>query len=268
MGKSIASATQRNYSNSANLNQEERRMKTRNLMVCSVGCSRSWPRDVLAAPATIRRHSAAAKPLRVAVVMPSAITDMAFSQSMCQALQSVQKEMGGPSAMEIKYSENMFKVPDAAAAIRDYASQGFDIVIAHGSQYRLGGPGNRQRLPQVTFCLGHRREHLRSAQHLRLHGGSRRRRLRQRRDGGHALTKTKQIGVTGPVEVGDAKTYIDGFTQGVAATDPRQGQQDLDRLLLGRGADDGSGQDAHRRRRGRADRLLAVGGRLHRRGQG
>ena len=34
------------------------------------------------------------------------------------------------------------------------------------------------------------------------------------------LTKTKKIGVTGPVEVGDAKTYIDGFTQGVAAVDP------------------------------------------------
>ena len=83
------------------------------------------------------------------------------------------------------------------------------------------------------------------------------------------LTKSKKIGVTGPVEVGDAKTYIDGFTQGVASVDPaHQGLQDLDRLLLGRGADDRSGQDAHRRRRGRADRLVAVGGRLHRRGQG
>ena len=62
--------------------------------------------------------------------MPSATTDMAFSQSMFSALKAVQTEMGGESAMEIKYSENMFKVPDAAAAIRDYASQGFDIVIA------------------------------------------------------------------------------------------------------------------------------------------
>jgi basic membrane protein A and related proteins len=34
------------------------------------------------------------------------------------------------------------------------------------------------------------------------------------------LTKAKLIGVTGPVEVGDAKTYIDGFTQGVASVDP------------------------------------------------
>jgi basic membrane protein A len=34
------------------------------------------------------------------------------------------------------------------------------------------------------------------------------------------LTKTKTIGVTGPVEVGDAKTYIDGFVQGVTSVDP------------------------------------------------
>jgi basic membrane protein A len=34
------------------------------------------------------------------------------------------------------------------------------------------------------------------------------------------LTKSKVIGVTGPVEAGDAKTYVDGFVQGVASVDP------------------------------------------------
>jgi basic membrane lipoprotein Med (substrate-binding protein (PBP1-ABC) superfamily) len=34
------------------------------------------------------------------------------------------------------------------------------------------------------------------------------------------LSKAKLIGVTGPVEVGDAKTYIDGFVQGVTSVDP------------------------------------------------
>jgi len=34
------------------------------------------------------------------------------------------------------------------------------------------------------------------------------------------LTKSKTIGVTGPVEVGDAKTYIDGFVQGVQSVNP------------------------------------------------
>ena len=77
----------------------------------------------------------AAPAFRIAVVMPSAKTDMSFSQSMYDALRALQKEMGGESALQIAYSEDMFKVPDAAAAIRDYAGQGFNIVIAHGSQY-------------------------------------------------------------------------------------------------------------------------------------
>ncbi|MFW6329863.1 MAG: hypothetical protein ACOC28_07165, partial [Alkalispirochaetaceae bacterium] len=59
------------------------------------------------------------QPFRVAVVMPSATTDTAFSQSMYSALLDVQEAMGGESAMELVYSENMFNVPDASAAVRD-----------------------------------------------------------------------------------------------------------------------------------------------------
>ena len=113
--------------------------------------------------------AAAAEPFRIAIVMPSSTTDMAFSQSMFGALKAVQKEMGGESALKIAYSENMFKVPDAAAAIRDYASQGFNLVIAHGSQYGSSVEGDRQGLPQDDLCLGHRRRHLRPAERLRLH---------------------------------------------------------------------------------------------------
>ena len=42
----------------------------------------------------------AAEPFRVAVVMPSAINDLAFSQSIYDALLRVQEEMGGPDAVE------------------------------------------------------------------------------------------------------------------------------------------------------------------------
>jgi len=140
---------------------------------------------------------------RIAVVMPSAITDMAFSQSMWKALSTIQTEMGGEAALEIKFSEGMFKVPDAAAAIRDYASQGFDVVIAHGSQYGSSVQEIAPDLPNVYAYTAAAEQ------------------------GGYVngvlaamLTKSKTIGVTGPVEVGDAKTYIDGFVQGVASVDP------------------------------------------------
>jgi basic membrane lipoprotein Med (substrate-binding protein (PBP1-ABC) superfamily) len=164
-------------------------------------------------------QGAAGKPLRVAVVMPSATTDMAFSQSMFQALKSVQKDLGGESAMEIKYTENMFNVPDAAAALRDYASQGFDIVIAHGSQYGSSVQQVAKDFPKTTFAWGTDVNTFGLPNIYAYTAAA--------EEGGYVngvlaakLTKSKQIGVTGPVEVGDAKTYIDGFTQGVASVDP------------------------------------------------
>jgi basic membrane protein A len=156
---------------------------------------------------------------RVAVVMPSATTDMAFSQSMWSALVAIQKEMGGESALEIKYSENMFNVPDAASAIRDYASQGFDVVFAHGSQYGSSVQEIAPDFPDVTFAWGTDVNTFGMANVYAYTAAA--------EEGGYVngvlaamLTKSKTIGVTGPVEVGDAKTYIDGFVQGVTAVDP------------------------------------------------
>jgi basic membrane lipoprotein Med (substrate-binding protein (PBP1-ABC) superfamily) len=161
---------------------------------------------------------AAGKPLRVAVVMPSATTDMAFSQSMFEALKAVQKELGGETGMELKYSENMFKVPDAAAAIRDYASQGFDIVIGHGSQYGSSIQEIAKDFPKTTFAWGTDVNTFGLPNVYAYTAAA--------EEGGYVngvlaskLSKAKKIGVTGPVEVGDAKTYIDGFVQGVESVD-------------------------------------------------
>jgi basic membrane lipoprotein Med (substrate-binding protein (PBP1-ABC) superfamily) len=163
--------------------------------------------------------SAPSKPFRIAVVMPSATTDLAFSQSMYSALLSVQKDMGGAGALELKYSENMFNVPDAAAAIRDYASQGFDIVIAHGSQYGSSVQEIAKDFPKVTFAWGTDVNTFGLPNVYAYTAAA--------EEGGYVngvlaakLTKAKLIGVTGPIEVGDAKTYIDGFVQGVASVDP------------------------------------------------
>jgi basic membrane protein A len=162
--------------------------------------------------------AAAAAPFRIAVIMPSATTDMAFSQSMWSALLAVQKEMGGESALVIKYTDNMFNVPDAAAAIRDYASQGFYIVIAHGSQYGSSVEEIARDFPKVTFAWGTDVNTFGLPNVFAYTAAA--------EQGGYVngvlaakLTKSRKIGVTGPIEVGDAKTYIDGFIQGVQSVD-------------------------------------------------
>jgi basic membrane lipoprotein Med (substrate-binding protein (PBP1-ABC) superfamily) len=156
---------------------------------------------------------------KVAVVMPSAINDVAFSQSMYQALKSLQAEMGGEANFEIKYSENMFKVPDATAAIRDYASQGFNLVVAHGSQYGASVEEIAKEFPKVAFAWGTDVNTF-GLPNVTAYTAAAEEGCYVNGVVAAMLTKSGKIGVTGPVEVGDAKTCIDGFTQGVAATKP------------------------------------------------
>src|SRR3990172_2355596 len=161
----------------------------------------------------------AAEPFRVAVVMPSAINDLAFSQSIYDALLRVQEEMGGPDAFEIVYSESMFVVDDAAAAIRDYASQGFDLVIAHGSQYGSSVQEIAPDFPETSFAWGTTVDTFGLPNVFAYEAAS--------QEGGYVngvlaatLTTSKVIGVVGPIETGDAKLYVDGFKAGVAVTNP------------------------------------------------
>jgi basic membrane protein A len=159
---------------------------------------------------------------RVAVIMPSTINDLAFSQSMYDALLKIQADMGGEEKMELVYSENMFVVDDAAAAIRDYASQGYDLIIAHGSQYGSSLKEIAPDFKETAFAHGTTVDTFvdeginnvfayEAASH----------------EGGYVngvmagkLTKSNVIGVVGPIETGDAKLYIDGFLAGVKASNP------------------------------------------------
>ena len=102
---------------------------------------------------------------KVAVVMPSAINDLAFSQSMYDALQTIQDERGADK-FEFVYSESMFVVDDAAAAIRDYASQGYNLIIAPWLPVRKLSTGNCTGLPGNRIRLGYNGGHIRPAEHV------------------------------------------------------------------------------------------------------
>ncbi len=163
-----------------------------------------------------------AKPFRIAVVMPSAINDMAFSQSMYEALVKLQEEMGGPDKMEFVYSENMYVVDDAAAAIRDYASQGYDLVIAHGSQYGSSLQEIAPDFPNTSFAWGTTVDTFKEMGITNVFAYEAR-----SEQGGYVngvmaamLSQSGVVGVVGPIETGDAKLYIDGFKAGVLATNP------------------------------------------------
>lgn len=164
-------------------------------------------------------RTAAPAPLRIGVILPSSAHDVAFSQSMWSSLQAVQAELGGESALQISYSENLFIVRDAAAAMRDYAARGYDIVIVHGLQFAASVREIAPAFPQTTFAYGTDLDTFGLSNVFAYDTAA--------EEGGYVngvlaakLSKRKRIGVIGPADVGDAKTYTEGFIAGVRATDP------------------------------------------------
>jgi len=153
---------------------------------------------------------------KVAIVAPSASNDLAFTQSMVDAANML-KEDGVIS--EVAITDGTFVVDDAAVAIRDYASQGYDLVIAHGSQYGGFLSEMAPDFPDTAFAWGTSGDTF-GLDNVSAYTAS-------SDQGGYvmgamaaAMTTSGTIGVVGPVEVGDAKLYVDGFKSGVLAGKP------------------------------------------------
>jgi basic membrane protein A len=154
--------------------------------------------------------------------MPSATTDLAWSQSIYDALLRIQEEAGGEEVVEIAYTEGMFNVTDAAAALRDYAADDYNLVIAHGTQYGSSLFEIAPDFPDTSFAYG-------TATDVGTDAGLENVFAYEARaeEGGYvngvlaaSLSESGVIGVVGPVEAGDAKLYIDGFIAGAKATEP------------------------------------------------
>jgi len=159
------------------------------------------------------------KPFKVAAVAPSAKNDLAFSQSMFDALTAIQNEMGADK-FEFDFQEGTFIVDDAAVALRDWASSGeYDLVIAHGSQYGAIIEELAPEFPEVSFAWGTDVNTYGLPNVFAYTAAA--------NEGGFVngalaalMTKTGVIGVVGPIEVGDAKMYVDGFVAGAKAAKP------------------------------------------------
>lgn len=153
--------------------------------------------------------------LRVAVVAPSAVNDLAFTQSMIDSLDRV----AAGRDITVEVTDGTFIVEDGGAALRGYAEDGVDLVIAHGTQY--GGPLAEiaAEFPDTAFGYGTSSDNLgldnvfaytvRSDQGGYVNGVM-----------AAQISESNVIGVVGPIEAGDAALYVDGFVAGAEATNP------------------------------------------------
>jgi len=156
---------------------------------------------------------ATADSMKVAIIAPSAQNDLAFTQSIVDGINALKDEY----SLEVAITDGTFVVEDAAAAIRDYAKQGYGLVIAHGSQYGGSLKEIAGDFPDTAFAWGT------AADTFGLPNVSAYEAMSNQ--GGYvmgamaaAMSKSGTIGVVGPIEVGDAKkinanvNYIGSFS--------------------------------------------------------
>ena len=156
---------------------------------------------------------------RVAAVAPSATNDLAFSQSIYDGLMAIQAEMG-EDAFQFDFQDGTFIVDDAAVALREWAASGdYNLVIAHGSQFGSVVEELAAEFPEVSFAWGTDENTFGLDNVFAYTAAS--------DEGGFVngvvaglMTESNVIGVVGPIEVGDAKLYVDGFVAGVGASNP------------------------------------------------
>lgn len=166
--------------------------------------------------------SAQDAPFKVALVLPSTITDLSWSQAMYEGFVSIQEEMGGESALEIAYTENMFDVTAAEQALRDYADEGYNLIIAHGTQYGSAMFAVAADYPETSFAWGTALDTGEDEGLTNVFAYQANAEEGAYVEGVMAamMSETGIIGLIGPIPAGDALLYNNGFIQGVTATNP------------------------------------------------
>ena len=171
---------------------------------------------VFAVTTVTGQASASGDEFTVAVVLPSAANDLAFSQSMVDSLERLVED---GVIDEYVFSENMFVVEDAAAALRDYADAGHDLVIAHGSQYGGSLQEIAPDFPETAFAWGTAADTF-GLDNVSGYTASADQGAYVMGAMGAMLAGDGSLGVIGPIEVGDGKLYVDGFVAGAQSVDP------------------------------------------------
>ena len=90
--------------------------------------------------------------MKIALVLPGKKDDVSFNQAMYRgAVEYAEKHA---DTVELKVVEGVYEVADIDPTLREYADNGYDVVIGHG--YQFSEPVNTvaKEYPDVNFLLG------------------------------------------------------------------------------------------------------------------
>jgi basic membrane protein A len=111
------------------------------------------------------------------------------------------------------------KPVDAGSAARQYAAKGFDVIVAHGAQYKNLILEMAEEFPRTTFVFGTSADV--GPKNVFTY-------MPQSEETGYlngliagTVTKSNGVGLVGPVDGGDSARYDRGFVLGVKAANPK-----------------------------------------------
>ncbi|MGO8722056.1 MAG: BMP family lipoprotein [Acidimicrobiales bacterium] len=150
--------------------------------------------------------------LKVALVAPSATNDLNWTQSIYAALESLK----GSENLSISVSANEYVTSQAADIIEEYAHEGYNLIIAHGTQYGSTIEQLGPKFPKVSFAWGTAGATFGMPNVFAYEAAA--------NEGGYVqgymaamMSKSRVLGACGPIAAADDKLYIDGFAAGAKA---------------------------------------------------
>lgn len=152
--------------------------------------------------------------VKIALLLVGTINDYGWSQAGYEGVQEAADEYG----FEFAYSESV-ALADMETTLRDYASQGYDLIIAHGDEFSDAVTTVAEEFPEVNFAItnGSPTTNLDNAIGMDI------RNEEQGYIAGYALgvlTESGKVGFIGSVEGTSQKRVQSGFEQGLAAANP------------------------------------------------
>ena len=154
--------------------------------------------------------------IKIALIIENTIDDKGWCQSMHDGITQAIAAMPDKK-IEYRYSEKMLPV-DAGSMARQYVAEGFDLIIAHGAQYKNLVLEIAEEYPDVSFAFGTSSEigpdnvftYMPESEETGYLNGMI----------AGTVTEDNIVGVVGPVDSGDSARYNRGFVLGVQAVNP------------------------------------------------
>ena len=153
---------------------------------------------------------------KIALVVESTVDDKGWCQAMYDGLVEAKSILG--DKIEFKVFEKMLAI-DSGSIFRQCAAEGYNLILAHGAQYKNSIIEVAGDFPKVAFAYG--TADIIAGDNIFTY-------MPESEETGYLagllagyMTKTGTVGLVGPVDGGDAARYNRGYVLGVQKANPK-----------------------------------------------